>query len=76
MPTDCVITLGTFDGVHLGHRALLTRARFVAEPLGAKVVVLAFDPHPARVLRPDHEPKRLIGADEKTKPSHSFRFST
>lgn len=65
MSTECVITLGTFDGVHRGHRAILARARHMAGRLGAKVVVLAFDPHPARVLRPEHEPKWLIGGDEK-----------
>ncbi len=53
MSTRSVITIGNFDGVHLGHRALITRARNVAGDDG-KVVVLAFDPHPASVLRPDH----------------------
>ena len=49
------ITIGNFDGVHLGHRALVARAREVAE----RVVAMAFEPHPAGVLRPGTAPGRL-----------------
>lgn len=65
MPTPSVITIGTFDGVHLGHRAILRRARTVADERGARVVAFALDPHPARLLRPDAEPPRLITRDQK-----------
>ncbi len=66
------ITIGNFDGVHRGHAALLRRCRALA----ARVVVMAFDPHPAAVLAPGKEPARLttfarraellrqLGADE------------
>ena len=45
-----VVTIGSFDGVHLGHRALLARIRARAEGLGGESVVVTFDPHPRHVL--------------------------
>ena len=55
-----VISIGNFDGIHLGHQGIMARARHLADRLESKVVALAFDPHPARVLRPDCEPPCLI----------------
>jgi riboflavin kinase / FMN adenylyltransferase len=55
-----VVTIGNFDGVHRGHQAVLARARERAEALGGiPVVALTFDPHPMRVVRPDHAPLLL-----------------
>jgi riboflavin kinase/FMN adenylyltransferase len=54
-----VILIGNFDGVHLGHQALVQKAVEVARPLAAQVIALAFDPHPTSVLRPGAEPARL-----------------
>jgi riboflavin kinase/FMN adenylyltransferase len=55
-----VVTVGNFDGVHLGHQLVLSRARAVARELGGlPVVVVTFDPHPIAVLRPDHAPPTL-----------------
>ncbi|WP_101526093.1 bifunctional riboflavin kinase/FAD synthetase [Nocardioides houyundeii] len=60
VPADAgptVVTIGNFDGVHLGHQHVLRRAREVADDLGvARVVVVTFDPHPIAVLRPEHAP--------------------
>lgn len=53
-----VVTVGNFDGVHLGHVALVAAARVAAGSTG-RVVALAFDPHPAAVLRPGSAPARL-----------------
>lgn len=54
-----VVTVGTFDGVHVGHAALIRRARQVAEEIGASVVVAMFEPHPSAVLAPERCPARL-----------------
>lgn len=67
MPGPNVITIGNFDGVHLGHRSLLARARHVADQASARVVALAFDPSPQVILRPGQEPLRLIDLDAKAR---------
>jgi len=54
-----VVTIGVFDGVHVGHRAIVARAVADAAELGASSVVVTFDPHPARVVRPDGAPLLL-----------------
>ncbi len=62
-----VVTVGNFDGVHLGHQHVLRTARDVAARLGAEqVVVVTFDPHPFAVLRPEHAPLMLSSIDERT----------
>lgn len=53
------IAIGNFDGVHVGHRALVARAREIAAGLGARTVALTFDPHPSALLAPDHAPCML-----------------
>ncbi len=60
-----VVVLGNFDGVHLGHQALLTRARQLAEPIAGHVVAYTFDPHPAQVLAPSRAPVALYDAAQK-----------
>jgi riboflavin kinase/FMN adenylyltransferase len=59
------MTIGVFDAIHLGHQAILARGRQLADRAGAPLVVLAFDPHPAALLRPDLQPPRLTTSDEK-----------
>ncbi len=59
MRTRSVITIGNFDGVHRGHRAILGRARRLADAESARLIVLTFDPHPAAVLRPGSQPPVL-----------------
>jgi riboflavin kinase/FMN adenylyltransferase len=60
-----VVTVGNFDGVHRGHRAVLSRAREAADRGGLRVVAVTFDPHPMAVLRPDHAPAMLTGIEER-----------
>lgn len=54
-----VITVGTFDGVHRGHAALVARAREIASAMQGRVLALVLDPHPLTVLRPEAAPARL-----------------
>ncbi len=53
------VAIGNFDGVHPGHRAVLTRANEVAEKLGAPLGVVTFEPHPRRYFQPAIPPFRL-----------------
>ncbi|WP_419948507.1 bifunctional riboflavin kinase/FAD synthetase [Candidatus Palauibacter sp.] len=62
---ETVVTVGTFDGVHLGHQAILRRIRRRARALDAWSVLLTFDPHPLRVVRPDVAPPLLTIPNEK-----------
>lgn len=55
----CVACIGTFDGVHLGHRALIERCIHEAAPFEYPAVVITFDRHPASVVRPDAVPPAI-----------------
>lgn len=55
-----IITIGNFDGVHLGHQSLIGAARDMAREHGARAVAISFNPHPAAVLRPGQEPPLLM----------------
>jgi riboflavin kinase/FMN adenylyltransferase len=60
-----VLAVGTFDGVHLGHQALIRRAMEEAASCGGTAVVMTFDRHPASLLRPELAPKLLTRNAEK-----------
>lgn len=60
-----VVVIGNFDGVHLGHRHVLTRAREVADARGLTLVAVTFDPHPMAVLRPEHAPTSLTSVESR-----------
>ncbi|WP_420634576.1 bifunctional riboflavin kinase/FAD synthetase [Candidatus Palauibacter sp.] len=60
-----VVTVGTFDGVHLGHQAILRQIRHRAQARDRHAVLLTFDPHPLRVVRPDAAPPLLTMPNEK-----------
>ena len=62
---DSVLTIGVFDGVHLGHRHLLTRLKAEAERHGLLSVVITFADHPRGVLHPGSTPALLTGIDER-----------
>ena len=55
-----ILTIGTFDGVHLGHQKILSRLKELKEKLHLKTVVLTFEPHPRKVLFPEQEDLKLI----------------
>jgi riboflavin kinase / FMN adenylyltransferase len=54
-----VVTIGVFDGVHLGHQRIIARATEIAQARNLPVVVVTFDPHPAEVVRPGSHPPVL-----------------
>jgi len=60
-----VLALGNFDGLHRGHMKIIERVRRTAAERGATPVVLTFDPHPTRVLRPDRAPRLILTEAQK-----------
>lgn len=66
LPHGAVVTVGTFDGVHLGHRAVLDDLVIRARAANRASVLVTFEPHPLSVLRPDLAPGRLTTAAERS----------
>ncbi len=64
----CAVAIGNFDGVHLGHQAVIGEAGEIARKAGAPWAVLTFEPHPVSVFKPDVEPFRLTPM--RTKAHH------
>jgi len=64
---DCpvALTIGNFDGVHLGHRAMLERVEEAARSLALPSCVMTFEPHPREFFAPDQAPTRLTSLREK-----------
>lgn len=67
LPRDrgTVATVGTFDGVHRGHWTVLREIRERADATGRRSVLVTFDPHPLRIVRPEHAPLLLTTPVEK-----------
>jgi riboflavin kinase/FMN adenylyltransferase len=63
----CVLTIGKFDGVHLGHQAVLSRLVEKAKELKLPSVVMVFEPQPEEVFTPEHAPARLSRLRDKYK---------
>ena len=62
-----VVALGMFDGVHIGHQALIRRAAVLAAGMDAQSVVCTFDRHPLSVLCPERTPEALLPLSENLK---------
>ena len=62
---NAVVTIGTFDGVHLGHRKIIARLQEVARHVGAETVILTFFPHPRMILHPEDQNLKLITTIEE-----------
>lgn len=62
-----VAAIGNFDGVHLGHREILSSVVSEARSLGARSAAITFDPHPERFLRPANSPRLLTPMDERVR---------
>lgn len=61
----CIVTIGAYDGVHLGHRTVIGQVRALAAELGVASAVVTFDRHPASVVRPESAPKLLTDPEQK-----------
>lgn len=61
----CALTIGNFDGLHLGHAAILQQLRITAETRGLKTAVMTFEPHPREFFTPESAPARLTSLREK-----------
>jgi riboflavin kinase / FMN adenylyltransferase len=57
---NAVVTIGTFDGVHQGHRKIIANIKDLAESTGGETVLLTFFPHPRMILHPEDESIKLI----------------
>jgi riboflavin kinase/FMN adenylyltransferase len=64
-PEGTAVTIGVFDGVHLGHRHVIGELRRIAAELGSKSAVVTFDQHPASVVRPDSAPQLLTDLEQR-----------
>ena len=65
LPSGSVVTIGAYDGVHRGHRAVISQVRSLAAAGERTSVVVTFDRHPASVVRPDAAPQLLTDLDQK-----------
>jgi riboflavin kinase/FMN adenylyltransferase len=66
LPPGSIISIGNFDGIHLGHRRILQKARELASANRAALAVVTFEPHPLTVLRPQAVPPRLTLPQRKS----------
>lgn len=62
---NCVLIIGNFDGVHLGHQALLEKGKEIAAAKNVPLGVLTFEPHPRQLFRPDEPPCRITPTELK-----------
>jgi len=82
LPRGCALSIGNFDGVHLGHQHIIEQLTSRAAALNVPSMVLTFDPHPIELLRPDHVPPRLTHLQQKANllhglgVDHVFAYST
>jgi riboflavin kinase / FMN adenylyltransferase len=65
VPGPTHLAIGMFDGIHLGHQAVIGQAVRNARQAGGSAVVITFDPHPIRVLRPEKAPRLLMDPGQK-----------
>jgi riboflavin kinase/FMN adenylyltransferase len=62
---NTVLTIGTYDGVHIGHQAIIQRVNELAQEIGGQSLMLTFDPHPKFVLSNNHPDLKLISTIEE-----------
>ncbi len=62
---NAIVTIGTFDGVHLGHQKIINRLKELKQQQSGEVIVFTFDPHPRKVLFPEQRDLKLITTTEE-----------
>jgi len=60
-----VLTIGNFDGVHKGHLALFDKVKERAKAIGGQSIVMTFEPHPLKVMRPANGPQLITHTGQK-----------
>lgn len=75
-PQGCVATIGNFDGVHLGHQAVLTQLAMKGDMVGLPAVVITFEPQPFEYFVPDKAPARLTRFREKVEALRAYSIQT
>jgi riboflavin kinase/FMN adenylyltransferase len=65
LPSGCVATIGNFDGMHVGHQAIIRGVVDRARELGVPSAVVTFHPHPLSVVAPDRVPKQILTLQQK-----------
>lgn len=63
----CAVTIGNFDGVHMGHRRIMERVAALAHEHGWKAGVLTFDPHPTKLVAPSRAPRLLTTPEQRAR---------
>ena len=65
-PIDkCVMTIGNFDGIHIGHQKIFKKVKEKAQEIGGTSAIYTFDPHPLSVFQPERSPFLITTFDEK-----------
>lgn len=72
---NAVVTIGTFDGVHLGHQKLLERINELAKKINGESILITFHPHPRFVIQPDSDLKLLNTIDEKIELLEKYKVN-
>jgi len=65
--SSSVLTIGNFDGIHLGHQGLFQKVRERARAIQGTSVVVTFNPHPAQILRPSKAPRQIVADENKAR---------
>jgi riboflavin kinase/FMN adenylyltransferase len=65
VPGPVYLAIGMFDGIHIGHQAVIGQAVRNAQQTGGSAIVVTFDPHPVQVLRPERAPRLLMDPEQK-----------
>ena len=76
LPRAGVVTIGNFDGVHLGHRRILEAVAARSREIGRPSVAITFEPHPLAVLRPDRAPRRIQTLRQKEEAIEAIGIET